>query len=82
MVDQIKKIIGTGGEESFVKRSVFSSEFLFILIYVAGVYANGAFDLGVSETSMMRIETLVLTWTGIRQVGKAVSYRNSGKGDT
>ena len=78
MVGQIKGVLSevfTGsGDNSFVKRSIFSSEFLLILVYIAGVYANGAFNLDVSDTSMGRIENLVFIWVGIRQVGKAVSY--------
>lgn len=80
MVEEIKKaVIGTGDGQDFVKRSVFSSEFLIILLYIAGVYANGAFDLGVSDAAFSRIEVLVFTWAGIRQVGKAVSYLPPGK---
>ena len=88
MVEQIKgivsKVVSDNGENSFVQRSLFSSEFLLIVIYIALVYANGAYSLGVSEASMGRIENLVFIWSGIRQIGKAVSYQavNKNGGET
>lgn len=76
MVEQIKKVmVGTGDGRDFVRRSVFSSEFLLVLLYIAGLYANGAFNLGISDAAMSRIENIVFLWTGIRQVGKAVTYK-------
>ena len=80
MVEEIKKaVFGTGDGQDFVKRSVFSSEFLLILVYIGLLSVNVVLSLGISEVNLGYIRELVLAWVFGRQIGKAVSYDNKNK---
>lgn len=74
MVEQIKKFVtgtGTSPETAFFKRGLFSSEFLLLLIFLIGIYANYAWlDGKVPEKTIDLIGLYVGGWTGLRQIGK------------
>jgi len=77
MVEEIRSavktaVIGNGDPATaFFSRGLFSSEFLLILIYCFGIYANAAwFSYAVNDETMNKIGELVIGWTGLRQIGK------------
>lgn len=78
----VKKVVVGNGDPAtaFFSRGLFSSEFLLILLYAAGIYANAAFfNKAVDEHTMNKIGELVIGWTGLRQIGKLATASPNGK---
>ena len=80
MVDKVKEMLAISDEDSFVKRSVFSSEFLLILLYIGLISVNTKVGLDISEVNLGYIREFVIAWAFGRQIGKAVSYQKTNGG--
>ncbi len=77
-MEGIKKALTVENGKDFIKRGVFSSEFLLVLVYFGVVVSNKTFQLGLSDVDLADLRSFVYLWAGIRQVGKAVSYKTGG----
>lgn len=75
MTEKIKDYL-KGDTNGFVKRNIFSSEFILIIIYIAIQVFNGTY-FNIEEVANERIFNFVLLWVGARQVGKAVAQRTN-----
>lgn len=80
MVDEVKQAIKAKPDPAtaFYSRGIFSSEFILIYSFCVGIFANYAWLGGrVPMEAIIFIGTWVGTYTGIRQVGKAMGTNPS-----
>lgn len=62
----------------FNRRSIFSSEYLLILLFIAILVFNGKDKWGLSGETLALIGTIVGGWVGSKQTKKAILEGNGG----